>query len=181
MKKILVLVAMFFLIKTQAQEKFRFGVKLGVGSGTLTESNTTNDSYSTFLLGIQSNYQFNEKMTLKTDVYYTRYGAENDIDFNYLYLDYLNIPVLAKYFIGNKNNFNIQLGPEFGFLMSSDVNEENVDNLFNVFNFSGVLGVGYDFKNNFTLAVSYRAGLTNITDLASSKTSLYDISLGYFF
>lgn len=181
MKKILLVLVLFCLAQAQAQEKFRLGVKLGVGSGTLTGSNSTKDTYSTFLIGMQSNYRLGDRLSLKTDVYYTRFGSENDEEFDFLYLSYLNVPVLAKIYVGSENKFNIQIGPEFGFLMSSEVNEVNVDELFNSFNLSGVLGVGYDFKNNFTLGVSYRPGLSNVSDLSTSKTRLIDVSLGYFF
>lgn len=185
MKRLLllpILILLLFTFKSNAQErKFHIGPTVGAGSGTFTNTNSdTKNWYSTFRLGIQTDYRFRPDMSLGLDIYYTRFGAENDYERAYMYNDYINIPVYIRYFIAS-TGFNVQIGPEIGILAKSEVNEDTADYIWKDFNLSADLGVGYLFENGINIDIRYNPGLVNVSKVANVKTKLMTLSIGYWF
>ena len=177
MKKLFTIIALVFITNVTAQQ-FKIGVKFGLASSSLTEATTTGN-YTTAMLGLQTEYKLKSNFSLGAELYYTRIGAENNNTSDYLYLDYLNLPVLAKFNVSEK--FNIHIGPELGFLLSSSANQYNANDFFKSVNFAGVVGVGYNLGKSFTLDARYHLGLTDISEFIVSKTRLLSISVSYYF
>lgn len=103
---------------------------------------------------------------------------------------YLAIPILAKFYpVGG---FNIQLGPQFNFLLdgerkydtvlgsgSIDISEEykNTD-------IAASVGLGYDFDFGLNIDFRYNLGLTDLNDVADgekAKSRIIFIALGWNF
>lgn len=104
-------------------------------------------------------------------------------------MNYLNIPVLAKYYITDA--FSVEAGPQIGFLLSAKSRGEDIKDLFKSTDYGLNLGIGYDFTENFALGVRYTIGLSDIADVpddiqdypfvynASFKNSNFALSLAY--
>jgi opacity protein-like surface antigen len=103
-------------------------------------------------------------------------------------LNYINIPVLAKFYITKQ--FTVEGGPQLGFLVSAKSDgHDSKDNFKSVdtgFNF----GAGYNFTDNVSVNLRYTVGLSNIADYDvndtdeyydSPKNSVLALTLGYKF
>lgn len=164
----------------QAQTGFSAGPKVGIATATLTNTiEGTNDTYGTWQAGAQGDYRFNEKFSLSLEAYFTRVGAENDDIQTYLYIDYINVPLLLRYF--PVAGFNIHAGPELGFLTSSTVNEMNAETALKSTNFAATAGLGYRFDFGLTMDVRYHAGLSDISEFTVGKTEMLSLGIGYLF
>ena len=113
-------------------------------------------------------------------------------------LNYLNIPVIFKYYFNN-NGVSFETGPQLGFLLSSKTRDETVssDNLSNnltTATFDWLIGFGYKFDNGFNVNARYNFGATNIWKGPvrnpppgywyydyGKRNSVFQITIGYYF
>ena len=93
-------------------------------------------------------------------------------------LDYINIPILANFYVAK--GFALKIGLQPGFLVSAD----NKD-AFESFNLSMPIGLSYEFKNGITLDLRGTPGLTAINKNSSSDYKLRSdcstLTIGYKF
>ena len=95
--------------------------------------------------------------------------------------DYLELPVLAKLYIGE--GFNIYAGPQVAYLLSNKIQAQagalgyNVLNRewdmksgFREFDMSLIGGIGYQFSNGFNISASYDHGLNTIDENGNFET-----------
>lgn len=148
--------------------------------------------------------KLSDKLSLQPEVIFSQQGMrvddfeaeiENnsftaDVNFN---LTYINIPVMLKYYVVEK--FNIEAGPQIGFLTSAKTNtkvqgygsdEQDVKDNFESVDFGLNFGVGYDFSEHFFANTRYNLGLSNIAKTESGddtkiSNSVFSISVGYKF
>ncbi len=200
MKKInqlLLLITLLYSALAFSQvSKYEIGIEGGVssvslrGNGFVADKNVADVSFAT---GFSLLYHFNDRFSLKTNIFYERKG--NTI--NYFYhelpfdkmdvyikeeleaqyrLDYLTLPVLARYSFGKQNNFFVNAGGYIGYLLKSMVisskfskgGRQETDNTgqFSRLDFGFVSGVGgqVNLKKDIILSVELRnsLGLQNI-------------------
>lgn len=116
-------------------------------------------------------------------------GYDGDSNTNFK-LNYLNIPVLAKYYITDA--FFVEAGPQIGFLLSAKSSGVDIGDLYKSTDYGLNLGLGYNFTENISGNVRYTIGLTDINDVsddsqypdlynASFKNSNFGLSLAYKF
>ncbi len=137
----------------------RFGVKGGLNIATIGGANNA-DALIGFQLGGFAEINVWKKLYIQPELLFSAQGARyNNYNFNgrdyNVNLNYLNVPVVAKYYIIKA--FTVEAGPQIGFLVSS----KNIDNEKSVdlgFNFGG----GYNFTDNFSVGIRYTAGLSNV-------------------
>jgi hypothetical protein len=97
--------------------------------------------------------------------------------------DYINIPVLANFYVAK--GFALKIGLQPGFLVNAKA--ESVDNkdAFESFNLSMPIGLSYEFKNGITLDLRGTPGLTAINKNSSSDYKLRSdcstLTIGYKF
>ena len=98
-------------------------------------------------------------------------------------MDYINIPILANFYVAK--NFAIKFGIQPAFNVNAKGKEEaygiSVEydiNGIKSFDFSIPVGVSYEFKN-LQLDARYNWGLTKIADESDCKNSVFQITLGY--
>lgn len=157
-KIILTAIAVMAFAFTNAQET-RFGVKGGLNIATIGGANNA-DALIGFQLGGFAEINVWKKLYIQPELLFSAQGARyNNYNFNgrdySVNLNYLNVPVVAKYYITKA--FTVEAGPQIGFLVSS----KNIDNKKSVdlgFNFGG----GYNFTDNFSVGIRYTAGLSSI-------------------
>ena len=179
MKKLclVAIIAIFSLVSGNAQST-QFGIKAGVNFSQLSADvsglgSGNSDSRTGFFVGGVADIEVSEKFHVQPELLFSSEGGD-DIPFNYI-----NAPVIAKYYVAE--GFNIQAGPQFGYLLSVD-GETDLQGA-NRFVFSLDFGVGYDINDNFFAVARYDLGLTNLVDLPGidAKQNTFQIGVGYKF
>jgi hypothetical protein len=164
-KNILVLVAVLVFGASNAQE-VKFGVKGGMNVSDFIGKTDGADFKSRvgFNVGGFIAIKFSEQFTLQPEVLFSEQGAKldnlEDVIVN-LYedgnakfkLSYINIPIMFKCYIDEK--FNLEFGPQIGFLTSAkiavklnDYNQtvsKDAKDFFESIDLGLNVGAGYDF------------------------------------
>lgn len=185
MKKImLTALAVMSFVFANAQE-IKFGVKGGVNFANL-EQDANGSSLTGFNAGGFAEIKLSEKFTLQPEVLYSTQGSDFSEDgySDKLKLSYLNVPVMAKFYVIQK--LNVEVGPQIGFLLSAKETGENVKEFFKSVDFGLNAGIGYDFTKNIFAGIRYYRGLLNIVhntdgDDIKAVNSVFSISAGYKF
>lgn len=172
-------------IPIQAQQYF-YGPKIGGNlSHFMYEGDNTNlfDTKKMMLashIGAFVEVEVNDVFAVQTELLYSikgvRFALDTEDDFEAAYIyKYLSLPVLAKYYVTQR--VNLQLGPQFAYLLSarnvekskvfsSNLGNEkasiNIRETMKVYDIGVVAGVGYVTKYGFYLAARYNLGLANI-------------------
>lgn len=170
MKKSILIVLTLFLTTSVFAQGVDFGVKAGANFATISDIDGLS-SKTGFVIGVFGGIKFNDNIAVQADLLYSQQGAKfspGDID-----LDYINVPVVLRYFVFK--GLNIQAGPQFGFIVEdSDIDAESFD-------LTGVAGVGYDLPMGIRLAARYNFGFTEIIKDTDGKNAVFNLSVGYSF
>lgn len=205
----LLLIATFFLIGSTAQTfgqadyefddnepnsgfSFRLGAKGGLNFADLN-SDTETESKTGFHAGVFATFKFSQ-VAFQPEIVFSQQGGTfkfngNDLESNY---SYVNIPLIVKLY--PFGGFNIQIGPQFGFLASAERDEfdqltgststRDVKDDIKNSEISLGLGAGWDLPFGFTISGRYNIGLTEINEgepTWNAKNQVYQFSLGYRF
>ena len=189
MKKLFMLAvaAMLATVSVNAQQMF---IKPMVG-GTLSTVTGDNDGAKMkigLVGGAEFGYQIADPFALTVGALFSMQGAKAD-DTNFIKdasttLTYLNIPVMANYYI--IPGLAIKAGVQPGFLVSQKTkikttlgDVENSDSEgFKKFDFSIPLGLSYEFSD-FVIDARYNLGLTKVFDNGKCKNSVIMLTIGY--
>jgi long-subunit fatty acid transport protein len=176
---------------TNAQET-KFGAKAGLNLSNLTGDAEGNSMKVGFQVGGFAEIKISEKFAIQPELVYSAQGAKFEEEFFGetfefdLNLGYINVPVLAKYYVAEK--FSLEAGPQVGFLISAKAKgegeSEDVKEDFNTLDFGFNLGAGFDVSENINLSLRYTAGLSNIAkDSGDQKVGNNNIAfaVGYRF
>lgn len=110
----------------KAQDKlvpFSYGLKFGVSVSEVQGAEELNYLRAEILAGVQAEYKFNKKISIQPELIYTRQGSvnrgnSNGTQFdNTLRLDYLNLPILFKYYL--TEGLALELGPRMSYLINA--------------------------------------------------------------
>lgn len=191
MKKIiLAAIAVMAFGFTNAQET-RFGIKGGINLSTLTgEYEDDTKSLVGFTVGGFAEIKVIERLAIQPELLYSAQGAKFEDAFGKYdaNLNYLNIPVLAKFFITKQ--FTVEAGPQIGFLLSAKIDGEDAKDFYKSADFGFNFGAGYNFTDNFSAGIRYTVGLSGVYDndnddleeyIDSSKNSNLSIYAAYKF
>ena len=184
MKKLILIVFAIFLTTTTTTfaQGIDVGIKAGANFATLTDVDDISTSTG-LLIGAFVTLKFTDKMALQGDILYSQQGAASDIDgFDDIDLDYINFPIVFKYYIVKR--LNIQAGPQFGTVVN-----DNIGGDFQSFDVSGVVGIGVDLPLHIRVTGRYNFGLNDIafvnyygnTFTTSAKNSVFSLSVGFSF
>lgn len=195
MKKSILFIAAMVLSTTfaAAQEFVYFGAKGGVNF-----SNFSGDGWSGFddgkartayHLGLVAEVPVSDRFSVQPEVLYSAQGYDiqriNDGDDVEFQLDYVTVPVMAKFYL--IDGFSLEAGPQLGFLVENEIDSGDSsmpidDDNFKTFDFSVGLGASYKFSK-FFLYGRYNAGMTQIYDVegVEAKNSVVQAGVGIFF
>lgn len=184
MKKLLLVTAITILglANINAQD-VEFGIKGGLNFATITGENTSKDQIITaFNFGAMAEIKISEKFSFQPELLYSGQGYDTDIDSEgIIALNYLNIPLMAKYYVTKK--LSLEAGPQIGFLLSTKGGTEDYKDLFKTTDFGVNLGIGYKLDSGLNFGARYVLGLSNINDVGgtTNKNGVFQLSIGYFF
>lgn len=196
MKKLITLIACLALTggsfaqgKGGDFNKFTLGGKLGLNVANLVGSDMKGNAKAGFHIGVVGEYRVSHLFAIAPEIMYSSQGTrEKEEDYKVsLNANYLNIPILARFYIIDA--LSIEVGPQFGFNMGMKTKAkgdgvsltEKIDKEeYNVFDLGLGLGVTYNFRNCFASA-RYNFGLTNVTKEIANRNSVFQLSVGYNF
>lgn len=190
MKKLfLAVVAMMVSAATFAQNEagqITIQPKVGVNIANITDA-VGADPRIGLAAGAEFEYGLTDNIGLSAGVLYSMQGAkatEDGADCT-LKLDYLNVPILANFYVAK--GFAVKLGVQPGFKLSSKAKakgsgasvELDVDGIKSV-DLSIPVGVSYQYQN-IVFDARYNWGVTKIVEDSDSKHSVFQITVGYKF
>ncbi|WP_026038885.1 porin family protein [Myroides injenensis] len=190
----------------------KFGAKGGLNVSNITDADYTS-SRTSFHIGVVAEIFINEKFSIQPEILYSAQGFKIDRSFSFIgentkidmtsKMDYINIPIMAKYYVWQ--GLNIQLGPQFGFLTSAKnkindftVDGRNIEDYINenmpkdfkdqmkTFDFGLNVGAGYELPIGVFFDARYNIGLTNVAkkeegEKVKGKNGVFQLSVGYKF
>ncbi|MHC0442285.1 porin family protein [Flavobacterium sp. 3-210] len=191
-KLILSAIALMAFAFCNAQDT-RFGIKGGLNISNVVGGEVENTkSLVGFHVGGFAEIHVVEKFFIQPELLYSAQGTKVDGPFGSdgdVKLNYLNIPVLAKYYIIDKK-FNVEAGPQLGILLSAKAEGEDIKDFTRSVDFGFNIGAGYSFTDNFSVGLRYTIGLSPLSDedvdnaddyYDSAKNSNLALSLAYKF
>lgn len=169
---------------------FEWGVKAGLNVSNL--SNIEDSKMKTgFYVGAFAEFHVNDWLGIQPEVIYSRQGValdDPDVDYARMRLNYLNIPIMGKFYV--LDNLSFETGPQFGFLLNSNLkakangetHKEDIDGAKN-FDVSWGVGVSYRIFDPLDVTFRYNIGLTKIWDTQDNtpKNGVIQIGVGYRF
>ncbi|MFZ0598174.1 MAG: porin family protein [Flavobacterium sp.] len=178
---------------TNAQST-RFGVKGGLNLSNIVGGDVDGTkSLVGFHVGGFAEIKIADKFAIQPELLYSAQGftAEERLFVNEfdVKLNYLNIPVLAKYYIVPK--FSVEAGPQLGVLLSAKSDGNDVKDGFKSVDFGFNVGAGFHFTEDLSINLRYTIGISPIAENSdvdnqqeyydSAKNSNLALSLAYKF
>ncbi|MDQ3190869.1 MAG: PorT family protein [Bacteroidota bacterium] len=174
------------LIGTVGAQHINLGVKGGANLYNIHNGNgTRHDSKFGFHAGLLGHIHINKHFGLQPEVYYSNQGAKHTFANNVTYfnLNYINVPVLFQYMVGDGLRF--QAGPQLGFLVNSESKHNDVvvdhNRKLNSLDYGITLGMSYVFKSNFGIDARYNTSLSNIYADSSVNSTNKGFQIGLFY
>lgn len=152
------------------------GIKGGVNISKVNFDGDTN-SITGFVFGGFVGAKFGEKIGLQADLLYSQQGTK--IEAEEINLDYVNIPIVLKYYLTDR--INIQAGPQFGFVVEDGLSDISEDIKANDFDMSGAVGLGLDLPFDLQVSGRYHFGFSDVSKEADGKNSVITLAVGYSF
>lgn len=217
-KKLMALIPIVFSTIVYSQEHIAFGVKTGLNlahaTGKASSSDTAigyDEGRTAFHAGIIAELSLSETLSIQTELLYAQQGASYFYDNrssdgsrvdSELNLDYITLPILAKYEAFNR--FSLEFGPQIGYMINSEIDNETLTSGFmipqtltvesinikedvNNFDVGVALGMGYELDSGLLFQARYVLGLTEVfknstyTTSTDLKNAVFQLSMGYKF
>ncbi len=182
---------LFLVLPSNAQ--VFLGLKGGISANNFEAPHFDDSFYDTYpnlLGGLAVEWHLSKKIAVQPEILYAGQGAEIEDDEAALKLNYLNIPILVKYYFFPK--FYIGSGFQLSYLIKEKKSFAELDNEFHpTFDDEehiksrdiGIpVGIGYNSKANLQLELRYVSGLSNVFEnpLLESKNRSVQFTVTYF-
>lgn len=159
----------------------------GVNLATMTSTDGSKMRVG-LVAGVEGEYGVAEKFGVTAGVLYSMQGVKFNalgVDLTYK-LDYINIPILANYYL--TKGLAIKAGLQPGLNVTKKLKaeaggnsaEESLGEGVNSFTLAIPVGVSYEY-NSFVLDARYNLGITSALDVSGSEHSVFSFTLGYKF
>lgn len=213
MKKLLLFTVIGVLSFTQSfAQDFNFGAKAGINFANIGGDESDEFEAKTgYHLGLVAEFMLTDHFGFQPELLYSTQGAKASESYsedgyveNYevkIKLDYINVPLLAKYFI--TEGLSLEAGPQVGFLLSgkqdytytasfdgeteTESGSEDIKEYLNTVDLGLLGGIGYKLDMGLVFNARYALGLSNINseeeageDLKQSN-NVFQFSVGYMF
>ena len=178
MKKFLVMAAMV-LSSVGAFAQYSAGditIQPKIGLNVASVGGDVDGDYKAGLaVGAEAEYHVSPLIGVSAGLLYSQQGykiSEDHVDFKWKPA-YLNIPILANFYVAN--GLALKAGVQPGFMVAKDDAEE-----VNTFDFSVPVGISYEYMN-ICLDARYNIGCTKVWKEVDGCNSVFQITLGYKF
>ena len=192
MKKALVLIAAA-IVCMSACAQVQFGAKVGVDATHFWGKDTEHGMKIGYQFGALMEYKFNPHFAIAPEVVFASQGgkfkiyeAENKKADNTFTTNYINVPVMFKWYA--TPNFSIDLGPQVGFNVYSkykvgDLDAEDIKDMTKSVDFGVGLGGTYNLTDNALIQARYTMGLTDAFkgELNEAKNGNIQLAFGMKF
>lgn len=154
-----------------------FTLKPVIGLNVASLTNVGADSRVGMALGLEGEVSTNRNIGISFGAIYSAQGAKwnNDGFSSVTKLDYINVPVLANFYVAP--GFALKVGLQPGFLVDDHGTSANSVDL------SIPIGISYQY-NDFVIDGRYNWGITNVYDSPqndSPRNSVFQFTVGYKF
>lgn len=184
-----------------------FGVKAGFNFATIDGDNIESaNARTSFHAGAFVEFPIADIFSIQVEALYSGQGAEYSPNSpllgengeilaeagNYnteLQLDYINVPLLAKFYIFE--GFSVEAGPQFSFLLNDEFDSKPTDGggdlpspfrkTANTFEFGMAGGVSFQTNMGLFATARYIRGLSDIADEVDLNNAVFQVGLGYKF
>ena len=152
--------------------------KVGINISTVTGEG--NKYAAGLVAGVEAEYGVAENFGLTLGALYSMQGGKSEGADKKSCMDYINIPILAQYYVAK--GFAIKAGVQPGFLVRASYDGNSFKEYCKKVDFSIPVGLSYEYEH-FVLDARYNIGLTKTAKEASEKTknSVFQITVGYKF
>ena len=181
MKKIFMMAVMAVaaLTANAQQEVGTFSLQPKAGLNVSSLSGDGWKAKAGFTAGVEGMYQAADKFGVSLGVMYSMQGAKVKGSDTKLKYGYINIPILANYYV--TKGLAIKAGIQPGFMVSAKAGDVNVKSGCKKFDFAIPVGVSYEIAN-VVLDARYNFGLTKtIKDTDKCKNGVFQFTVGYKF
>lgn len=196
MKKLVMIAAMMVAaVCANAQKSLipvgGFGLMPKVGLNVSQVSGDHTKFKAGIAAGIEGQYQINEWLGLSAGLMYEQQGSGFEHSDYKLKTEYINVPILVKFYVVKGLSLNVGLQP--GFMTKGkfgDSNEIDVKDDLNTFDFSMPFSVAYEFPIGLSVEARFTDGLTNVfksdnnswwKDADKNKNQILQLTVGYKF
>lgn len=184
MKKLLVLVFVMSSVGVvQAQVQVAIGLKAGVNVSKLNTDKPESSSITAFHGGAFSLFKFTV-IGIQPELLFSQQGSTvEDIsgDMQDLKMSYMTVPVMIKFYF--PGGFNLQAGPQFGFLNSAEFGNENFEDELKSSDVSVNVGIAWDAPFGLVFDARYNIGITDVNEgnqiEGSIKGNVFQFSVGF--
>ncbi|UPZ15873.1 porin family protein [Flavobacterium humidisoli] len=186
MKKILLAAVMFIATSAAVNAQFvQIGVKAGANFANQTGGSDFNgisvdkEGITSYHAGLVAELKLLEKFSIQPELLYSTQGATYKNAFSEFKneMGYIAIPVMAKIYM--TKSLSLELGPQASFLVSNKKEFDVADP--KTFDFSLNAGLGLKVVGGLFVQARYGIGLTEISEQADFKNSVFQLSAGYMF
>ena len=185
MKKIILSAIAIMTIGFANAQETKFGLKGGLNIANVSGLSDS-ASLTSFHIGGVVEIKVSEKFSVQPELLYTAQGVKgNSNNSGSVELNYIAIPVMAKYYVAPK--FALEAGPQVAFNTAAKSvfggNSVDIKEFVNSTDFSMNVGASFDVTDNFFAGVRYTAGLTKVfkDSQDSNKNNVFQIFVGYKF
>ncbi len=185
-------IILFWSTSVAAQD-VNFGLKAGLNFANIYGDDSDGNMKAGLVVGGLAKFAVTETFAFQPEILYSQQGTKGEEDGASVKFknDYLMIPLMAKMYVSP--DFNIQIGPQIGFLLSAKIKGESggveasvdVKELYKKTDFGINAGVEYESEIGVLVNARFGLGLTNVIDEdngdINSKNSAIQLTVGYIF
>ncbi len=194
MKKLVMAMLIGASVYTAQAQDFELGLRGGLNASTFRGIENTS-LLGGGVVGVTSALKINEQFSLGADIVYSMQGVGLELlglDFP-VGVNYINMPIYAKYYVGDFYGMHLLGGVQPGFLVNATFDGEStfgdvdVKESFKSFDLGIPVGVGFELDNGFSADIRYIHGLLNISNdqegihLEDAYNSVIQVGVNYRF
>ncbi len=197
MKRFVIIIASVCLSMTSfAQIDFKLGVKGGLnmskinGGSPVPSSLIEYKSLTSGHFGVLARLKLLGMVAVQPEVLYSMQGTTKEITIlgitttKDVKTDYVQVPVMIKYYplLG----FNLQAGPQVGFLTKAQDGDDDVKDDYNSTYYAVNMGLGWDLPFGLGVDARYSMGVSDVVkdfkgDKKDNRMNMFTVALSYCF
>jgi len=168
----------------ESEPRTRWGVKAGLNfayeSGENSDEQT--DMRTGFHLGLFLETPISAKIGFQSELIYSMQGGQFKSG-PMEKLDYINLPLIFKFYLGEQQRWSIDAGPQIGYMISAKDNSYDFYDSSDLkkFEVSICVGVSYKIMDNLDATFRVNVGMTKIYEDYTNKNNVGQLGVGYRF